>query len=294
MMLAGFKFPQPDDILFERTLETVGLRDIPDSLLQQLNAYVRQFDEDLTLDAKDVAIFMRDSIKNYYTASGWMRGCVKKQEKEKKKKERRKVVEETLNDDEDFTQTDYEESCAPEESMKMEDEPFFEACHLKAEAERDQWDTESNQGVPLSDLLSSSDVKDDPQFSSAVNDYSDKVLDDAVGLPEADLSLLNGFFLVQGIMLMQLFIVCQQCGARLSPGKVRLIAEGTAPVVQYYCPCCSIDKGDIKRWEGQRRSTALTRESPFLGNILTAISAAITGTRFGELQRWAKQLRLSF
>ncbi|RCN31903.1 hypothetical protein ANCCAN_22303 [Ancylostoma caninum] len=95
-------------------------------------------------------------------------------------------------------------------------------------------------------------------------------------------------------MLMQLFIVCQQCGARLSPGKVRLIAEGTAPVVQYYCSCCSIDKGDIKRWEGQCRSTALTRESSFLGNILTAISAVVTGTRFGELQRWAKQLRLSF
>ncbi|KAL6741821.1 hypothetical protein Aduo_015037 [Ancylostoma duodenale] len=294
MMLAGFKFPQPDDILFERTLATVGVRDIPSSLLQQLNVYVRQFDENLTLNAKDVAMFMRDAIKNYYTASGWMRGSMKKREKEKKKKGRRKVVEETVDDEEDFTQTDCEESCAQEESMKMEEEPFFEPCQVKIDAERDQWDTESSQGVPLSALLSPSDVKGEAQFSSGANDYSDKALDDAVGLPEADPSLLNGFFLVQGIMLMQLFMVCQQCGTRLSPGKVRLTAEGTSPVVLYYCPCCSIDKGDIKRWEGQRRSTALTRGSPFLGNILTAISAVVTGTRFGELHRWAKQMRLSF
>ncbi|KAL6741820.1 hypothetical protein Aduo_015036 [Ancylostoma duodenale] len=271
MMLAGFKFPQPEDVLFGRALATVGLQDIPDSLLEQLNAYVRQFDESLTLTVMDIVRFMQDSIKRYYTAS-------EKAGKEEKEEEK----------------TSCEESCAQKESVEMEEEPLFEPGQVKADAEHEQWDMETAQVIPLSDLISTSDVKGDSMFSSAANDYSDRVLDDVVGLPEADPSLLNGFFLVQGIMLMQLFMVCQQCGARLSPGKVRLTAVGTAPVVQYYCPLCSVDKGDVKIWEGQRRSVDHTRGSPFLGNILTAISAVVTGTRFGELQRWARQMRLSF
>ncbi|EYC21665.1 hypothetical protein Y032_0019g3950 [Ancylostoma ceylanicum] len=299
MMLAGFKFPQPDDILFERTIETVGLRDIPSSLLHQLNAYVQQFDENLTLAARDVAMFMRDSIKKYYTASGWMAGGIKKQDNERKRKGKRKVVEELVDDDEDIAQTDCEENCAQEEGMKMEEESLFESCQVKADAEPDQWEMETSHGIPLSDLVSSSEAKRDSQFSPVGNsiDYGDKALNDAndaVCFPETDPSFLNGFFLVQGVMLMQLFMVCQQCSARLSPGKVRLSAVGTAPVVQYYCPRCSVDKGDIKCWEGQRRSLNHTREGSFLGNILTVISAVVTGTRFWELQQWAKQLRLSF
>ncbi|RCN24403.1 hypothetical protein ANCCAN_29900, partial [Ancylostoma caninum] len=74
MMLAGFKFPQPEDVLFGRALATVGLGDVPDPLLDQLNAYVQQFDESLTLTVVDIVRFMQDSIKRYYTASGWMRG----------------------------------------------------------------------------------------------------------------------------------------------------------------------------------------------------------------------------
>ncbi|EYC21661.1 hypothetical protein Y032_0019g3947 [Ancylostoma ceylanicum] len=296
MMLAGFKFPQPDDILFERTQETVGMRDIPNCLLQQLNAYVQQFDENLALAAKDVAMFMRDSIKKYYTASGWMAGGKKKQGNERRRKRRRKVVEESIGDDEDITQTECEENYAQEEGMTMEEDSLFEACQVKADAEPDQWEMEDSHGIPLSDLVSSSEVKRDSQFSSVGNsiDCGDEALNDAVDPPEADPSLLNGFFLVQGVMLMQLFMVCQQCSARLSPGKVRLTAVGTAPVVEYYCSRCSVSEGDIKRWEGQRRSLNHTREGSFLGNILTVISAVVTGTRFGELQQWAKQLRLSF
>lgn len=44
MMLAGYKFPQPKDVLFGRTLAAVGEQDIPTSLLQQLDAYVQQLD----------------------------------------------------------------------------------------------------------------------------------------------------------------------------------------------------------------------------------------------------------
>ncbi|EYC21667.1 hypothetical protein Y032_0019g3951 [Ancylostoma ceylanicum] len=249
MMLAGFKFAQPDDALFGKTFATVRLQDIPASLLDQLNAYVQQFDETLTLTVKDVAQFMQDSIKRYYTASGWLKGSMNKQDKEEKK-------------------TGCEESCAREESVEMEEETFFEACQVKADAEPDQWEMESCHGIPLSSLISSSDVKDNSQFSPMVDSAdcsseASETPDDAVDLPEADPSLLNGFFIVQGVMLMQLFMVCQQCSARLSPGKVRLTAVGTAPVVEYYCPRCSVDKGDIKCWEGQRRSVNHTRRVRF-------------------------------
>lgn len=125
------------------------------------------------------------------------------------------------------------------------------------------------------------DFQDDSLVSPMIHsfDHSDEVLDDDVNLPEADPSLLNGFFLVQGIMLMQLFMVCQECSTRLSPHKVRLTALGTAPVVQYYCPRCSVE-GDIKRWDGQRRTIEYNHEETFLGNVLSAVSAVLTGVRF--------------
>ncbi|EYC05722.1 hypothetical protein Y032_0080g1331 [Ancylostoma ceylanicum] len=106
------------------------------------------------------------------------------------------------------------------------------------------------------------------------------MLDETVNIPETDPSLLDGFFLVQGVMLMQLFMVCQQCCARLSPHRVGLTAVGTTPVVHYYCPRCSLRKGGTRRWEGQRRAVEHPHEKAFLGNILAVISAVTTGTRF--------------
>ncbi|RCN34491.1 hypothetical protein ANCCAN_19668 [Ancylostoma caninum] len=124
-------------------------------------------------------------------------------------------------------------------------------------------------------------------------DSNDDMLDDNVEVPETDPSLLNSFFLVEGVMLMQLFIVCQLCSAKLSPRRVQLTAIGTTPVVHYYCARCGLRKGGLRRWEGQRRAVEHTYEKTFLGNIMVAVSAVTTVTRFFELQRWAKQLRLA-
>ncbi|RCN53701.1 hypothetical protein ANCCAN_00195 [Ancylostoma caninum] len=45
-----------------------------------------------------------------------------------------------------------------------------------------------------------------------------------------------------GIMLMQLFVLCQHCGAKLSPKRVQLRAIGTAPVTR---------RQELQRWAKQ-------------------------------------------
>lgn len=117
-----------------------------------------------------------------------------------------------------------------------------------------------------------------PRKESVIS--KDDMLDEKVDLPETDPSLLDSLFLVEGVMLMQLFMVCQLCSAKLSPRRVRLTAVGTAPVVHYYCPCCALQKRGVSRWEGQRRAVEHSREKSLLGNVMVATSAVTTGTRF--------------
>ncbi|KHJ92001.1 hypothetical protein OESDEN_08120 [Oesophagostomum dentatum] len=67
-----------------------------------------------------------------------------------------------------------------------------------------------------------------------------------------------------------------------------------ASVVRYRCPRCFFGRAGFKGCEGQCRTVQHQHEKSFPGNVLCALAATTTGTRFNELRRWAKQKRLEF
>ncbi|KIH47312.1 hypothetical protein ANCDUO_22629 [Ancylostoma duodenale] len=272
MMLAGYNFHHFEGVAFGKAVKVVAPGDIPASLLDQLNRFVGDFDGELRLTAEQ-----KDAITKYYTASRW--------ELTTRKEDRRRSDGLKQEVDREMVQMDCEEhSITSKENERGPTAPAFD--------------------VEM-EVFSNFSPRD---TAGSVDD----VLDDGVDLREKEPSPLNSFFgLVQGIMLMQLFILCQHCGAKLSPQRVQLAAMGKAPIVRYDCTHCSIGKSGVRKWEGQQRAVQHTHDRSFLGNVIAATSAVTTGTRFiirfnlelneiilerkhQELERWAKQLHLAF
>ncbi|ETN79849.1 hypothetical protein NECAME_18063, partial [Necator americanus] len=113
-------------------------------------------------------------------------------------------------------------------------------------------------------------------------------------LPEQDAGLLKKYFMVEGEQLLQLFRFCPQCGLKIPGGNtVRLLQQGTAPVVHFLCARCSLEGEQTKRWEGQKRATLVPNDRMYKGNVVAAVAAITTGLRFVELERWAKQFGLA-
>ncbi|KHJ82586.1 hypothetical protein OESDEN_17720, partial [Oesophagostomum dentatum] len=108
---------------------------------------------------------------------------------------------------------------------------------------------------------------------------------------DTEKELMDHYFLVEGEQLLKLFRYCPQCGTKLS--KVELTAAGTAPVVRFLCPLCSLRAPYASKWEGQKRAVEHSREKMFKGNVAACVSLITTGLRFVELKRFAEQLRLS-
>ncbi|KHJ90127.1 hypothetical protein OESDEN_10033 [Oesophagostomum dentatum] len=110
-----------------------------------------------------------------------------------------------------------------------------------------------------------------PESLAELKPYATKV-------GETKKALLGQYFLVEGEQLLQLFRFCPSCGTRLT--KAELTAAGTAPVVRFLCPLCSLHAPYVSRWEGQKRAVEHSREKMFKGNVAACVSLITTGERF--------------
>lgn len=77
---------------------------------------------------------------------------------------------------------------------------------------------------------------------------------DTYELSSRDPIIFSKYFLVEGEELHQLYYFCLKCGYKIPDGRrVRLLENGTAPLVQYLCKTCSLRGLPVKRWLGQKQ-----------------------------------------
>ncbi|KHJ94985.1 hypothetical protein OESDEN_05077 [Oesophagostomum dentatum] len=115
-----------------------------------------------------------------------------------------------------------------------------------------------------------------------------------IDFPVQDRTALKKYFLVEGEQLLQLFQFCPRCGHKIRGEQSVVLQErGTTPIVRYICEQCR--GGRIKTWEreGQKRAVEFSCERIYKGNLQAAVAAIITGLRYTELERWARQLGLA-
>ncbi|RCN50519.1 hypothetical protein ANCCAN_03373 [Ancylostoma caninum] len=201
MMLAGYNFHHFEGVAFGKAAKIVVPGDIPASLLDQLNRFVGDFDGELRLTPEQVAAFMKDAITRYYTASGW--------ELTTRREDRRRSDGLKQGVDGETAHMDCEEDLiASREDVQGPTAPVFD---VEMEEEQEQ---PPSFASPVFSNFSPRDA------SGSVDD----MLDDGVDLRGTDPSLLNSFFLVQGIATMG--------KAASSRVRVRLALLEVVPMVQ--------------------------------------------------------------
>ncbi|KHJ80367.1 hypothetical protein OESDEN_19959 [Oesophagostomum dentatum] len=149
-------------------------------------------------------------------------------------------------------------------------------------------------GSEIADLLSSGRASPNCSVYEPGRTSPESLVEEKPYLPKVgstDKEAMRQYYLVEGEQLLQLFRYCPQCGTEVS--KAELKAVGTAPVVRFICPSCSLRAPYVCKWEGQKKAVEHAHEKMYKGNIEACVSLITTGLRFVELKRFADQLHMA-
>ncbi|KAK6726674.1 hypothetical protein RB195_004786 [Necator americanus] len=209
--------------------------DIPQHLVESLQNVLNRFDDGIFFSVCDVGTFVNECLWRYHNAEQWM--DLNMQYSKRLESQR---VKQTVRIGGSHDLLPASAQCIPE-SPKLE---------LKTVEKQESTDGSSNghsfssRFVTVGPLRTPKEEPSDPTI-----DTSWKISE----LPPQDPSLLKNCFMVEGKQLIQLFRFCPQCGSKIPPGnKVRLLENGTTPIVQHLCSMCSLRGEPVKRWVGQK------------------------------------------